>query len=55
MAGNWVNTRCRATGPPVDVPMATSLKALRFGAGDDAVAACVRAGIGAGRTGALLP
>ena len=24
-AGNWVSTRCSATGPPVEVPMATSL------------------------------
>ena len=32
LAGNWVNTRCRATGPPVEVPIATSLYDLRLGA-----------------------
>ena len=24
LAGNWVSTRCKATGPPVEVPIATS-------------------------------
>ena len=36
LAGNWVRTRCKATGPPVEVPMATSRYGLRFGAAEAA-------------------
>ncbi|MNN37609.1 hypothetical protein D3C81_1515660 [compost metagenome] len=54
LAGNWVRTRCRATGPPVEVPMATSLYGLRLGAGDVlAAAALVRTGAAARGAGVL--
>ncbi len=52
-AGSWVSTRCSATGPPVEVPIATSLYGLRLGAGECVAAvAAARAGV-AVRAGAV--
>ncbi|MNH28443.1 hypothetical protein D3C79_886090 [compost metagenome] len=52
LAGSCVNTRCSATGPPVEVPIATSLYGLRLGAGEATAAARTGA---AARGAGLLP